>query len=171
MQALIVMASREHTCGHDSRGWVYNGIACRLSMDMGLHLDHTPLVRREVVSKRDAFIRSMVFWTTWYFDKEYCAFIGRPSAFKDIPISVPKYPQLAKDLECEELLKEQDLDWFASLKANRIVPLADGGPSAHSSVTVPRGVLHIGMFKALEELAVTDSFALSAIIRRYCRHL
>lgn len=146
VQALVVMASREHSCGHDARGWVYNGIACRLALDMGLHLDHTALVQRDILSRRDAFLRSMIFWTVWYFDKEYCALIGRPSSFKDVIITCPRYPDLAKALNCEELLREQDLDWFASQEASKPVPLpVDAAPDG-TSVTTSRGVMHLGEF-------------------------
>jgi hypothetical protein len=111
---------------------------------MGLHLDHTPLVQREILTKREAFIRSMIFWTVWYFDKEYCALIGRPSTLKDIMITCPKYTDLAKNLQCEELLREQDMDWFASHSDNKVQPLPEEAPSATTSVTTPRGVMYLG---------------------------
>lgn len=145
VQALSLMASRESACGRDVRGWLYNGICCRLALDLGLHLDTLPLLDRGLLTEKEVYIRSCTFWITWYLDQEYSALIGRPSSFKDVGITCPRPKTLIHGRNLKQIRVEEDLDWFASCDAGVVVPMGEP-PSEQEAQRfyIERGPLYLG---------------------------
>ena len=79
LQALILLGQREIGHGHASKGWLFCGMAFRLTHEMGLHLDPNnwndgtqPSVDTEVLRR--------VYWTAFILDKQLSLYFGRPPA-------------------------------------------------------------------------------------------
>ncbi|KAJ4167477.1 hypothetical protein NW754_011292 [Fusarium falciforme] len=62
VQALVIMSATEAASTRDARGWLYSGMATRLSADLGLHLDMTKHIRDGLLTPRDMEIRQTAFW-------------------------------------------------------------------------------------------------------------
>lgn len=79
--------------GKQSAGWVYCGIAYRMMLDLGYHLDIPSASEREGkfrLSSTDAEIRRRVYWGAYANDKFQSLYLGRPPA---VPISDCNIPQ------------------------------------------------------------------------------
>ena len=79
--------------GKQSAGWVYCGIAYRMMLDLGYHLDIPSVSENEGkfrLSPTDAEIRRRVYWGAYATDKFQSLFLGRPPA---VPISDCNIPQ------------------------------------------------------------------------------
>lgn len=79
-QALAILSQHEKACMRDARGWLYSGeqktpspsqlfvltprpgMAMRIALDLGLHLDQSASVRLGKMSTSDAESRSVAFW-------------------------------------------------------------------------------------------------------------
>lgn len=48
IQGLLIFGGRQSTVGRSSEGRLYTGIAIRMMMDIGLHLDTQKLVESEI---------------------------------------------------------------------------------------------------------------------------
>ncbi|KAI1828320.1 fungal-specific transcription factor domain-containing protein [Xylaria intraflava] len=79
LQALILLGQLEIGRGRASKGWLFCGMAFRLSHEMGLHLDPTnwdntedPDVEREILRR--------VYWAAFVVDKQLSLYFGRPPA-------------------------------------------------------------------------------------------
>jgi len=76
VQALSIMSSREAGDGHNAAGWIYSGIALRMSSDLGLHLDCDHLISPKV-DYEDIEARKMTFWGLYVQDKGWSKYLGR----------------------------------------------------------------------------------------------
>ncbi|KAK4154007.1 hypothetical protein C8A00DRAFT_43183 [Chaetomidium leptoderma] len=81
VQALLLLADLECGVGRDTTGWMYSGMANRLSFDIGLHLERQ--------TRRQAMAACVMF------DRKWALLLGRPTAIKtqDIGADVlPRFP-------------------------------------------------------------------------------
>ncbi|XHG01737.1 hypothetical protein AWENTII_005107 [Aspergillus wentii] len=62
VQTLVLLSHHEAACTEDTRGWLYSGMAMRLSLDLGLHLEMGPYIEKGTISHQDAEVRRMIFW-------------------------------------------------------------------------------------------------------------
>ena len=69
VQALVLLSAHEAAVTRDSRGWLYSGMAMRLAVDLGLHLDTDIYVRVGKLSLREATVRQITFWGTYFLDR------------------------------------------------------------------------------------------------------
>ncbi|KAF2138300.1 uncharacterized protein K452DRAFT_301259 [Aplosporella prunicola CBS 121167] len=81
---MLLLANLECAVGRDHTGWLYSGIAVRLSFDIGLHLD----TRSSGLSEREVEIRHMALWACVCFDKYWSLFLGRPTSIKSADLEV-----------------------------------------------------------------------------------
>ncbi|KAF2805773.1 uncharacterized protein BDZ99DRAFT_424181 [Mytilinidion resinicola] len=79
LQALVLLGQCEIGYGKASKGWLFCGMAFRLTHEMGLHLDPynwndatQPSVDMEVLRR--------VYWATFIADKQLSLYFGRPPA-------------------------------------------------------------------------------------------
>ncbi|KAF2489528.1 hypothetical protein BU16DRAFT_531800 [Lophium mytilinum] len=79
LQALVLLGQCEIGYGKASKGWLFCGMAFRLTHEMGLHLDPNnwnngtqPSVDTEVLRR--------VYWATFIVDKQLSLYFGRPPA-------------------------------------------------------------------------------------------
>ncbi|KAK8077512.1 hypothetical protein PG996_003682 [Apiospora saccharicola] len=81
LQALILLSS--HAIGHGkaSKGWLFLGIALRITHEMGLHLDPNNWSSEEPSeSQIDREILRRVYWAAFNSDKQISMYFGRPPA-------------------------------------------------------------------------------------------
>ncbi|KAF2010639.1 hypothetical protein BU24DRAFT_427754 [Aaosphaeria arxii CBS 175.79] len=104
LQALLLLGQREIGQGNGSKGWLFCGMAFRLTHEMGLHLDPNnwddstqPSVDIEVLRR--------VYWAAFIVDKQLSLYFGRPPALypheSDVrnTIRIPYPPEWQKLLD------------------------------------------------------------------------
>ena len=119
IQALLVMTNSLFALGDErSAAWTYAGIAFRMIVDLGLHVDTLDLANTSNTSDEDYEIRRRVFWSafgehiplpilfaTWYslcpvVDKIQSLYQGRPVSIKESDTLVPiKFLDTYEELE------------------------------------------------------------------------
>ena len=96
VQALSLMGLREPSCGRDSSGFAYSGRACRMAIELGLHLtfetdshkmDHTQLE-----------VRKHTFWGLFNIETAWGVCIGRLSMLPRAGVNV-ELPSLDEDYD------------------------------------------------------------------------
>ncbi|KAK1077229.1 hypothetical protein LTR33_008261 [Friedmanniomyces endolithicus] len=82
--ALLILGDSEVGVGRDNVGWMYAGMAMRLAVDIGLHLDssHTGMAEREID------IRRMTLWACVIYDRYWSLFLGRPTTMKSADLEI-----------------------------------------------------------------------------------
>ena len=92
LQSLLMLAQIEIGQGRGSMGWLFCGMACRLTHEMGLHLDpnnwsgsagtadNSASGGRPVESSVDREILRRVYWAAFTVDKQLSLYFGRPPA-------------------------------------------------------------------------------------------
>ncbi|KAF2095606.1 hypothetical protein NA57DRAFT_11696, partial [Rhizodiscina lignyota] len=90
IQALITVASSLFAIGEaKSTAWLYSGVAFRMIVDLGLHVDREDLVKRGQISVEDLEVRRRVFWGAFIFDKVHSMYLGRPVTLQEAECQVP----------------------------------------------------------------------------------
>ncbi|ETS79826.1 hypothetical protein PFICI_07355 [Pestalotiopsis fici W106-1] len=91
VQALVIMSASEAAFTRDARGWLYSGMAVRLSADLGLHMDVTKHRESGLLSQHDVEMRSIAFWGVFIHDNMWSLYLGRPwgIGMRDITVSRP----------------------------------------------------------------------------------
>jgi hypothetical protein len=92
VQALVIMSASEAAFTRDARGWLYSGMAVRLSADLGLHLDVMEQYRKKILTQRDLDVRRTTFWGVFIQENMWNCYVGRcwsGISIRDISISRP----------------------------------------------------------------------------------
>ncbi|KAI0894318.1 fungal-specific transcription factor domain-containing protein [Annulohypoxylon nitens] len=92
VQAALILGSRYGAMVDNSLGWIYSGIAFRISSKLGLHLDCSRAVALEYMSPELAEVRATTFWGCFIEDNLFSAYCNRPTFFKewDITAQLPQ---------------------------------------------------------------------------------
>jgi hypothetical protein len=69
VQALVLLSAHEAAFTRDARGWLYSGMAMRLAIDLGLHVDSEAYVKAGVLNPKEAELRRTTFWATYIIDR------------------------------------------------------------------------------------------------------
>ncbi|KAF4503295.1 pathway-specific regulatory nit-4 [Fusarium agapanthi] len=98
IQALLVMTNSLFALGDErSAAWLYTGLAFRMLIDLGLHVD---LTNSHQFSDEDLEIRRRVFWGAFVVDKIQSLYQGRPVTLKENDAVVPiKFIDTYSELE------------------------------------------------------------------------
>lgn len=98
IQALLVMTNSLFALGDErSAAWLYSGLAFRMLIDLGMHVDLTSTRR---FSDEDLEIRRRVFWGAFVIDKIQSLYQGRPVSMKEADAVVPiKFLDSYEELE------------------------------------------------------------------------
>ncbi|KAM0243992.1 hypothetical protein ACHAP5_006656 [Fusarium lateritium] len=98
IQALLVMTNSLFALGDErSAAWLYAGLAFRMLIDLGLHVD---LTNSHLFSDEDLEIRRRVFWGAFVVDKIQSLYQGRPVTLKEADAMVPiKFIDTYSELE------------------------------------------------------------------------
>ncbi|KAK7977046.1 hypothetical protein PG988_004536 [Apiospora saccharicola] len=91
IQALLVMTNSLFALGDErSAAWLYAGLAFRMIIDLGMHVDAPDLsgsLRK--FSDEDVEIRRRVFWGAFVVDKIQSLYQGRPATLRESDTAVP----------------------------------------------------------------------------------
>lgn len=91
VQGLLLLASRESGLGKVSLGWIHSGMAFRIAIDLGLHLDSSELLKKNLISDEQDMVRRTTFWGCYIFDQGWGFYLGRPRAIQELDITL-KFP-------------------------------------------------------------------------------
>ncbi|KAL1901977.1 hypothetical protein Sste5346_001683 [Sporothrix stenoceras] len=83
IQAFGLLADVEFNIGRDESGWLFAGMSLRLVIDVGLHVDPSPLQ----LTVKEAQIRHMVLWACILHDMYWSLYLGRPTTLKAVDIA------------------------------------------------------------------------------------
>nr|RBQ89234.1 hypothetical protein FVER53263_20120 [Fusarium verticillioides] len=78
VQALVILSTFEAASAREARGWLYSGMAMRVSFDLGLHIDLGPYISNGEMSNAEANARSIAFWGCYIVDHLWGFYLGRP---------------------------------------------------------------------------------------------
>ncbi|KAH7392228.1 fungal-specific transcription factor domain-containing protein, partial [Phaeosphaeria sp. MPI-PUGE-AT-0046c] len=101
IQALLVMTNSLFALGDErSAAWLYAGLAFRMIVDLGMHVDTVDLTNARKFSDEDYEIRRRVFWAAFVIDKIQSLYQGRPASIKESDTLVPiKFQDTYEELE------------------------------------------------------------------------
>ncbi|KAH8722352.1 fungal-specific transcription factor domain-containing protein [Phaeosphaeriaceae sp. PMI808] len=101
IQALLVMTNSLFALGDErSAAWLYAGLAFRMIVDLGIHVDTLDLGSIRKFSDEDYEIRRRVFWAAFVVDKVQSLYQGRPVSIKESDTLVPiKFLDTYEELE------------------------------------------------------------------------
>lgn len=89
VQGLLLLASKESGIGKSSLGWIHSGIASRIAIALGLHLDSVDIKDKKGLSEEEVRVKKTTFWGCYIFDQGWGLYLGRPYAINDEEISLP----------------------------------------------------------------------------------
>ena len=106
LQSLILLGHLEIGQGRSSKGWLFCGMAFRLTHEMGLHLDPTnwSTNNSESESSVDREILRRVYWAVFLIDKQLSLYFGRPPALYPQEADVRNTIRIPYPPEWEDLL-------------------------------------------------------------------
>lgn len=96
VQGLLLLATKESGMAKISLGWIHSGMAFRIAIDLGLHLDNSSLIEKGIISQEEDLARRTTFWGCYVFDQGWGFYLGRPRAIQELDITL-KFPTY-----CEE---------------------------------------------------------------------
>ncbi|KAF2143527.1 uncharacterized protein K452DRAFT_159067 [Aplosporella prunicola CBS 121167] len=97
VQALALLSVREMALDREGPSGMYCGMAVRMALSLGLHLDCGRCVAEGLLSAEQAEVRCVAWWGCYLLDKQLNIGLGRPSGVLDCLVTV-KWP----DEACEE---------------------------------------------------------------------
>lgn len=98
VQTALLLGSRYGALGQHSLGWTFSGIAVRMAVELGLHLDFEKTRYGGQIIQDMLDARCVVFWGCYVQDKLWSAYCGRPSALDDRNITL-SFPGIAFGIE------------------------------------------------------------------------
>lgn len=104
LQSLITLGHLEIGQGRSSKGWLFCGMAFRLTHEMGLHLDPTNWPSNHSESSIDREILRRVYWAVFLVDKQLSLYFGRPPALYPQEADVRNTIRIPYPPEWESLL-------------------------------------------------------------------
>ncbi|KAL6707670.1 hypothetical protein ACN47E_003791 [Coniothyrium glycines] len=101
IQALLMMTNSLFALGDErSAAWLYAGLAFRMIVDLGIHVDRSDLSSQRKFTDEDFEIRRRVFWAAFVVDKIQSLYQGRPVTIKESDTLVPiKFLDTYEELE------------------------------------------------------------------------
>ncbi|OAA59370.1 fungal specific transcription factor domain-containing protein [Cordyceps fumosorosea ARSEF 2679] len=90
IQALLVMSNSLFALGDErSAAWLYAGLAFRMIIDLGMHVDVEGKASARRFTHEDLEIRRRVFWAAFIVDKIQSLYQGRPVTLKESDTLMP----------------------------------------------------------------------------------
>ncbi|KAK3484670.1 fungal-specific transcription factor domain-containing protein [Neurospora hispaniola] len=86
IQALLILADLEFAAGRDATGWLYSGMANRLAIDIGLHVN-VPVSDSEVLRAEEP-LRRRVMTACVLFDRYWALLLGRSPSIRNRDIGI-----------------------------------------------------------------------------------
>lgn len=89
VQGLLILASKESGIGKSTLGWIHSGIAFRIAIDLGLHMESSNLKGKGVIAEEEERVRATTFWGCYIFDQGWSSYLGRPAIIQERDITLP----------------------------------------------------------------------------------
>ncbi|KAH7559646.1 hypothetical protein BM1_03280 [Bipolaris maydis] len=105
LQTLMALGQLEIGQGRSSKGWLYCGMAFRLTHEMGLHIDPNNWTASKSESSVDREILRRVYWAVFAADKQLSMYFGRPPALYPYEADVRDTIRIPYPPEWEDLLR------------------------------------------------------------------
>ncbi|EGO55432.1 hypothetical protein NEUTE1DRAFT_67051 [Neurospora tetrasperma FGSC 2508] len=86
IQALLILADLEFAAGRDATGWLYSGMANRLAIDIGLHVN-VPVSDSEALRAEEP-LRRRVMTACVLFDRYWALLLGRSPSIRNRDIGI-----------------------------------------------------------------------------------
>ncbi|KAK9371423.1 fungal-specific transcription factor domain-containing protein [Lipomyces kononenkoae] len=77
IQSLSILSIMKIATGSDAGGWLYQGMATRLALDMGFNYDATSLIRSNLITAAEVDLRKQIYWALYSDDKLSAIYTGR----------------------------------------------------------------------------------------------
>ena len=84
VQVLLLLQLHQHNCTERNSAFVLLGCASRMAMALGMHREGTS----GGFGRMEREVRKRVWWTTYLFEQNQCAILGRPCAIDDMEVNV-----------------------------------------------------------------------------------
>ncbi|KAJ5233113.1 hypothetical protein N7468_006069 [Penicillium chermesinum] len=98
IQSLAIMSVVYIAMGHDAAGWLHQGMANRLAIDMGLNMDPAVLPGTVALPEIEIELRRQIYWALYCHDKLAASYTGRVCTLLDCQGAVNKpYIQCASN--------------------------------------------------------------------------
>ncbi|KAF4468913.1 fungal specific transcription factor domain-containing [Fusarium albosuccineum] len=78
IQGLLILGGRQCASGKSSEGWLYTGMAIRMMIDIGLHLDTPRLAELQRWTPAETETRKRLYNSAYIWDKTLSLALGRP---------------------------------------------------------------------------------------------
>ncbi|GME26355.1 putative glutamate carboxypeptidase protein [Neofusicoccum parvum] len=88
VQAIALLSLRETALDKEGLGWMYCGMAVRMALNLGLHLDCSRCVDEGLLTAEQVEVRSVTWWGCYVLDKLFNIGLGRPSMILDCLMTV-----------------------------------------------------------------------------------
>ncbi|KAM9877950.1 hypothetical protein VD0002_g1838 [Verticillium dahliae] len=100
VQSLAIMGVLYAAMGRDACGYLHQGMANRLALDMGLNIDPITLTGSQIMSDEDAHCRRQLYWALYCLDKQSAIYTGRVCTMLDSQacVNYPSGPELETSL-------------------------------------------------------------------------
>lgn len=85
IQGLLILSGRQCAVGKTSEGWLYTGMAIRMMIDLGLHLNFQELMHLEKLTPVELEVRKRLYCSAYIWDKSLSLSLGRPPALTLLP--------------------------------------------------------------------------------------
>lgn len=102
VQAAVFLGIYEAMSDRDTLGWVFSGMAMRMAVDMGYHLDPKQWVEQGYLTEEEAQMRLKTFWGCFSAERMWSFCLGRPSCIRLNDIMAPRPtagPKCAEDMD------------------------------------------------------------------------
>lgn len=77
IQSLCILSTVAIAHGSDATGWLYQGMAKTLALDMGLNIDPGDLAISHSLTSKEVNLRRLVYWSLYFDDKLSALYTGR----------------------------------------------------------------------------------------------
>ncbi|KAF4876585.1 Nitrogen assimilation transcription factor nirA [Colletotrichum siamense] len=99
IQSMSILVGVYVSYGCDAAGWLHQGMANRLALDMGLNVDATSLAGSNLIPTEEIELRRQMYWALYCDDKLAAIYTGRVCNFLDVQgaVNLPSVPERMSD--------------------------------------------------------------------------
>ncbi|KAF5579828.1 Formyl-coenzyme A transferase [Fusarium pseudocircinatum] len=87
IQGLLILGGRQCAIGKSSQGWLFTGMAIRMMVDIGIHLNANRIAELERLTPSEIETRKRLYNSAFIWDKTLSLALGRPPSLTGSPYS------------------------------------------------------------------------------------
>jgi len=85
IQGLLILGGRQCAIGKSSQGWLFTGMAIRMMVDIGIHLNANRIAELERLTPSEIETRKRLYNSAFIWDKTLSLALGRPPSLTGSP--------------------------------------------------------------------------------------